>query len=445
MKRYNKDKYLKKLKYKRILQSYSKYFYIGIPCMVCLILGIYFTYSKFFVSSEKEVIRTTVGEFIYGDVVLSYTLDGEVGTSTFPKQNIGVEGTSVTCDNEATATWDNSLWSIRMTNMGNGSRVKCKVVFKTQETKTISGITFNLNTFSSDFSKSACSDCESKEAGVFASEDDYGTSYYYRGSVENNYVNFAGMTWRIIRVNGDGTVRIILNDNSDLYGFINEKEDDNAYVGYMYGTPGASTYEEAHKNTNDSALKKNIDTWYENNLKSDYSSYLADSGFCSDRKSLIQNSSNGYGTSITYYSGYSRISASKPSLKCIQQVDLFTTEMVNVGNNALKYPIATITADEVIMAGNSGGIFDGTLNYTKSSKNYLSFNQLYWTMTPLGFYYPYGDNSTLRANMASSQSYIDDHGTKGYYAIRPVVNLKSDAIKYGMGTSSDPYRIAENK
>lgn len=122
-------------------------------------------------------------------MVLSYTLAGVVGTS-------------VTCDNEATAILGNSLRSIKMTNNGNGSRVKCKVAFTTQETKTISGITFNLNTFSPDFSKSACSDCKSIEAGIFAAEDDYGTSYYYRGSVENNHVSFACMTWRIIRING---------------------------------------------------------------------------------------------------------------------------------------------------------------------------------------------------------------------------------------------------
>ena len=66
-------------------------------------LSIYFTYSKFFVSNEEEVIRTAVGEFICGDMVLSYTLDGVVGTNTFPKQNTGIEGTSVTCDNNGTA------------------------------------------------------------------------------------------------------------------------------------------------------------------------------------------------------------------------------------------------------------------------------------------------------------------------------------------------------
>lgn len=140
MKKIYKNKYLTKLKYKKWLRSYVKYFYIGIPCLIGLVLGIYFTYSKFFTSSKEAVVRTTAGEFIDGDVVLSYTLDGEAGTSTFPQQ---VEGTSITCDNEATATWDNSLWSIKMTNIGNGSRVKCKVAFKTQETKTIFGITFN--------------------------------------------------------------------------------------------------------------------------------------------------------------------------------------------------------------------------------------------------------------------------------------------------------------
>ncbi len=47
-----------------------------------------------------------------------------------------------------------------------------------------------------------------KETGVFAMKDDYGMSYYYRGAVTNNYVKFANFYWRIIRINGDGSVRI---------------------------------------------------------------------------------------------------------------------------------------------------------------------------------------------------------------------------------------------
>ena len=47
--------------------------------------------------------------------------------------------------------------------------------------------------------------------GMYKTPDNLGTSYYYRGSVTNNYVSFAGLTWRIIRTNGDGTIRIITN------------------------------------------------------------------------------------------------------------------------------------------------------------------------------------------------------------------------------------------
>ena len=448
MKKFDKNKYLTKLRYRKWLRSYVKYFYICIPCLICLVLGIYFTYSKFFVSSEEDVVRTTVGEFIYGDVVLSYTLDGETGTSTFPKQNTGVEGTSVVCDNEATATWDNSLWSIKMTNMGNGSRVKCKVAFKTQETKTISGITFNLNTFSPDFSKSACSDCESKEAGVFAAEDDYGTSYYYRGSVENNYVSFVGLTWRIIRINGDGSVRIILNDIAGTSAF-NNSGDDNAYVGYMYGTPGSSTYEETHKNTNDSVLKKNIDNWYESNLKNSYNDYLSDTGFCNDRNPATKNSKIGTGKEITYYSGYLRIVSSEPSLKCSQANDLFTTTSSAIGNKSLKYPIATITADEIMFAGSGGGVFNGDFNRVEKGNSYLNIGKTFRTMTPAGNYYPFGDGYMYAINFGYYlNGNLDDYSVNllGDFSIgvRPVINLKADAIKYGTGTSSNPYHITEN-
>lgn len=52
MKKFNKDKYLKKLKLKRFWQSNSRYFYTGFPCILCGILGIYFAYSKFFVETN---------------------------------------------------------------------------------------------------------------------------------------------------------------------------------------------------------------------------------------------------------------------------------------------------------------------------------------------------------------------------------------------------------
>ena len=89
-----------------------------------------------------------------------------------------------------------------------------------------------------DFSKTATTD-----EGLFMAEDDKGESYYYRGAVKNNYVSFAGFTWRIIRRNGDGSVRMIYSGKSTTdtgeavtignSGF-NSKYWDPTYVGYKY-------------------------------------------------------------------------------------------------------------------------------------------------------------------------------------------------------------------
>ena len=72
MKKFNKDKYLKKLKFNK----YNRYLYIGIPCLLILLIGIYFTYSKFIVFKEKEVVRTTVGDFASGDAIIGAYIDG---------------------------------------------------------------------------------------------------------------------------------------------------------------------------------------------------------------------------------------------------------------------------------------------------------------------------------------------------------------------------------
>ena len=89
-----------------------------------------------------------------------------------------------------------------------------------------------------DFSKTATTD-----EGLFMTEDDEGASYYYRGAVKNNYVSFAGFTWRIIRRNGDGSVRMIYSgkktsDTGEATAIgksqFNSKYWDPTYVGYMY-------------------------------------------------------------------------------------------------------------------------------------------------------------------------------------------------------------------
>ena len=84
------------------------------------------------------------------------------------------------------------------------------------------------------------------EVGLYKTEDDYGDVYYYRGDVQNNNVYFGEFYWKIIRTNGDGSLRLIYNGktanatgnntaiNNTTYQY-STKYPDPTYVGYMYG------------------------------------------------------------------------------------------------------------------------------------------------------------------------------------------------------------------
>ena len=128
MTEFNREKVLRQLKFKRKWRSYSRYVYIAVPCVLCCLLCLYFAYSKFFVSDAQVVIRTTVGDFIHGDVVIGAYIDGEY-SSTIPGKN-GYTVEKVSCDNGSVGNWDNDKWGILVTNLTK--RTKCNVYFKTK-------------------------------------------------------------------------------------------------------------------------------------------------------------------------------------------------------------------------------------------------------------------------------------------------------------------------
>ncbi|MGN1342094.1 MAG: hypothetical protein ACI4VL_02560 [Bacilli bacterium] len=307
--------------------------------------------------------------------------------------------------------------------------------------------------------------------GIYEAEDDLGTSYYFRGAVENNYVYFAGYYWRIVRINGDGTVRMILSSNFEDAGPIsnnvgntvaiplvqslgssnyiersayNENYSDNAYVGYMYGTAGSSTYEATHSNTNNSTIKTVIDNWYQNNLSS-YSSYIADAIYCNDRSVTPVDSfagmsltGTGIGTEVTAYSGLTRNWINHtPSLNCTNNNDKFTTSST-LGNGKLTYPVGLITTDEVAMAG--GVTYDVVNNsYITNTDYYLYTGSYYWTMTPDAFAGGYAYVGNVNDDGRLSHGNVE----YSYRAVRPVVSLKSDAITGGSGTQENPFYVDE--
>ena len=288
---------------------------------------------------------------------------------------------------------------------------------------------------------------ESENGYLCSAPDDYGTSYYYRGNVTNNYVKFGDYYWRIIRINGDGSIRIIYDgtsahangesstDRQVGESAYNSSYNDNAYVGYMYGTVGSDSYEGTHSNTNDSTIKAYLDNWYKTNIEDKgLSSYISDTLFCNDRSFNEVNTGTGAGTSTTRYrwryGPWDSTGSQYPRLTCSNQNDRFTVDDEVAGNGDLTYPIGLVTTDEVVLAGGYS---------TNNSGYYLYTGNSYWTMSPS---YLVGSHATVRG--------VDSRGSAGNYydvnysfGVRPTINVVASAFKYGDGTTNNPYRMME--
>lgn len=281
--------------------------------------------------------------------------------------------------------------------------------------------------------------------GIYSSVDDFGTTYYFRGAVDNNYLSFAGQMWRIVRINGDGSIRIVTQDSVGSSAY-NTSYNDNAYVGYMYGTPGSSSYAETHKNTNNSTIKTYLDNWYNNNL-SGYADYIEDTIYCNDRSiSSVTGSigeltftNEGYGTKNTGYASAERNNLNHlPSLKCSNVNDRFTVS-TSKGNGALTVPIGLLTTDEVAFAGTYViDLMNGTYITNESYYLYLS-NDYWWTMTPSNF-----EGGGASVDFVDGAGGVDNAPdvSNNYRAVRPVVSLKSDVELEGTGTSDNPFVIS---
>ena len=455
MKKFNKTNYLIKLKIRRWLQNYSRYLYIGISCLFICVIGVYFAYSKFFVSKEEVVIKTTVGNFTQGDVIIGAYIDNEY-SNTIPGKNDGYTVEKVVCDNEAIGKWDIDNWGLLTTNLTK--KTKCSIYFVKFISK-VTDIIANLDVTGkcptlNDNGSVSVTDIEETDGYLCKAKDDYGDSYYYRGVVTNNYVKFAGFYWRIVRINGDGTIRVVYDgtsahangesstDRQIGKSAFNSQNDDNAYIGYMYGTIGASTYNATHTNTNNSTIKTFVDNWYKTNILGTVNEqYLADNIFCNDRSistySASANTKLGYGKNITYYRWFygpwngTDHGNSNILLKCPQQNDAFTVRDTVKGNGALTYPIGLLSTDEIVLAG---GWNNNNSNY------YLYSGQYWWAATPHSF----RDSIANERNIAATGNvYYYNYNAASSRGVRPVLNLKAEVLANGDGTMNNPYRLEE--
>ena len=274
---------------------------------------------------------------------------------------------------------------------------------------------------------------------IYKAQDDWGDTYYFAGNPQDNWVKFAGYYWRIVRINGDGSIRLIYNGTSTATTgsstMINSSQAFNSnynrseYVGYMY------TSGQQHGNTTDSPIKDVLDSWYSSNLASQADKISKEAGFCGDREMTSGYSWSSQPSSTIYYAGYGRLvqnsSSVNPTFKCSNSNDLYTTSSSSKGNKKLANPIGLITADEAVMAGASWS--------SGNSSYYLYNNANYWTMSP---YYFYASSGYARVFLVGSGGSLGSSNVNNTIGVRPVINLSADVKVTGSGTSSDPFVVS---
>ena len=242
-------------------------------------------------------------------------------------------------------------------------------------------------------------------SGLYKSVDgetNSGTTYFYRGAVTNNYVKFAGKMWKIIRINENGTIRLLLNEMAGV-----DKNFNPSYNNYSYMYYSNSDV--------DNGIKRTVDTWYDNNIKG-YENYIADTEFCEQFK-------------VAYFISYATAgSVTAPIYK--NYTSNFKCETDGNGKGILTSKVGLLTYDEAVHAGNYRG---------KSSASYITnSNYLYWLMSPAG-----ANTNSAFAWIVNGDGNFNDISVNDYIAsaVRPVISLKAGMLATGSGTSDDPYLI----
>ena len=340
---------------------------------------------------------------------------------------------------------------------------------------------------------------ETEDVGLYQAEDDYGTSYFYRGANDYNYVDFAGFTWRIVRINGDGSIRLILDgtlntvkhNQESTYIYENEnlqsittdgvirvvgfEKDmvilkDAGYTGYMYGefqdivgdsmynaTGGSTSYDEAHSNKKSSQIKEYIEKFYEIYLAEYESDYMADTLFCGDKTRSQNNLTTGYGVGSFSWRGYDRLaneSIAIPSLKCVDPNIIADTTLsesqLAYSRYTSKLETSSTTSKNILINNDltypigllsfDEAIMAGAFYKKENNNFYLKTADSWFTMTP----------SIKPSSINLSQYvYIEKNGMSDSLAFgiaRPVINLKSTVLwKSGDGTEDTPYTIKINE
>ncbi len=334
-------------------------------------------------------------------------------------------------DTNISLSYDTSTKSLSVTPMTTKG-TKCYLYFDEKGITNVEELIANYSTVKTrTFPLTTSSKVEGNTTGVIYKSadsnqyDNDGEVYYFAGNPTDNWVKWAGFYWRIIRINGNGSIRMIYQGTSAnttgtgtqlQTSAFNSSSNRSEYVGLKY------TSGQQHGQNTNSTIMGVLETWYNSKLASYADDIDTNAGFCSDRNMGSGYSWSSQPSSTIYYAAYDRVaktsSSVNPSFKCSNTSDI------------LKIPIGLITVDETVYAGLAWN--------ANNSSNYLYTNQNYWTMSPS--WYSVGDAIVFG---------VDSNGILGTWivndalGVRPVVNLKSSVqITGGNGTADLPFEIA---
>ena len=312
------------------------------------------------------------------------------------------------------------------------------------------------------------------ESVLSLASDDYGTSYYYRGAVTDNYVNFAGMCWRVVRIQGDGSVKLILEDQDSTC----VTSDGNWNIptttggttrtvnfGYTEYAVNTLTASDGTKNSDSKLLMnylnggtnkdRSMATAFKNFQTGPLANYLNKlkvGDWCLNDKAYATKTDNA--ASLTsqeildnqvkstsfYYDSFVRLNGKttkEPILKCNG------TNMSKFADNTDMY-VGTLTADEIVYAG--GKVNSGTPNYYLINNYQKSTYSSFCTLSPSGWItsidsvFNVNDFGYVSISVVTGNKIV---GSDVDLWARPAVSLKSSTqITGGDGTISNPYEIS---
>ena len=323
------------------------------------------------------------------------------GTKTppknFPRKSDGYIVTSAKCNGQDTE-FDNDIWKLEIPPITGD--ISCSLVFNDA---TLSGLAQDIlnnaistNTYFENQPTLTTSSnnlmLEPSGLYVTTSTNSENPTYYFRGNVTNNYVDFAGFTWRIVRINEDGTLRIILDD--DTVNISSKITINGSGKMDMYYTTGLE----------EGTAKYELEKWFKENItdKGYGSKVSRGEYFCEQAKTAYDvNSIARSGTSMQAYNseGYT------PDFTCDED---------NNERGLLDTNVGLLTYEEVLYAGGYSG--------AANPSYFLKTNYKWWTISASGIY----------GSSSSCGWYVGDTGSLNYmnsnstYRLRPVINLKAN-------------------